>query len=140
MLTTLPHWNALLNVMALTLALIGYAAARGGRTERHQRFMMFALLTATLFLVSYLIYHAQRGITPFPGQGDVRTLYYTILIVHALSAVTTGLLLPITLFHALRHRRTQHKKLAKWTLAIWALASLTGLTVYLMVYHWQWSS
>ncbi|MEO5363127.1 MAG: DUF420 domain-containing protein [Magnetococcus sp. DMHC-8] len=135
MLTALPHWNTLLNLLALFLALAGWRAARTGLPARHQRFMILALITAALFLLSYLIYHARQGITPFPGQGDIRTFYYGILIVHALSALITGLLLPVTLYRAARQQYAQHQKLARWTLAIWVVASLTGLVVYLMIYH-----
>lgn len=136
MLTTLPHWNAFLNFTAIILALTGYFAARSGRPERHRRFMALAIITVMLFLISYLVYHAQYGITPFPDQGGVRTVYYAILIVHALSALVTGFLLPVTLFYALRHQEMLHKKMARYTLTAWIFASLTGLIVYFMVYHW----
>ncbi|MEO5352400.1 MAG: DUF420 domain-containing protein [Magnetococcus sp. XQGC-1] len=141
MSTILPHWNTVLNIMAITLAWVGVRTIRSNPEDPnvagHKRVMIIALITVIVFLASYLIYHAQQGITPFPGQGAARTFYYTILIAHALFALLTGLLLPVTLFHALRQQRETHKTWAKRTLIAWTLASLTGLIVYLMVYHWQ---
>ncbi|WP_130471179.1 DUF420 domain-containing protein [Candidatus Magnetaquicoccus inordinatus] len=137
MISLMPHWNTFLNLLSLNLALMGFFAIRAAQEQRHKKWMIAAIVTATLFLLSYLIYHAQQGITPFPGQGAIRTFYFSLLIIHGLTAVITGILLPFTLYYALRQRRDIHKKWAKWTLLIWIFASLSGLLVYLMVYHWQ---
>jgi uncharacterized membrane protein YozB (DUF420 family) len=137
MISLMPHWNTFLNLLSLNMALMGYFAVRSGQEERHQRLMKAAMITAALFLLSYLIYHAQQGITPFPGQGAVRTFYFGLLIVHGLTALATGAMLPFTLFYGLRQQREAHKKWAKRTLLIWILASVSGLIVYLMVYYWH---
>ncbi|MBF0184785.1 MAG: DUF420 domain-containing protein [Magnetococcales bacterium] len=133
----MPHWNTFLNLLSLNLALMAYFAIRNEQERRHKQLMIAALVTATLFLISYLIYHAQQGITPFPGQGAIRTFYFSLLIVHGLTAVITAAIIPFTLYYALRQRRETHRQLARWTLLLWVLASLSGLIVYLMVYHWQ---
>lgn len=140
MLTTLPHWNALLNVLSITLAWTGYWVIRSNPVEPkivgHKRVMLLALVIVIAFLTSYFVYHAQKGITPFPGQGGMRTFYYALLVAHALSALATGLLLPAALYQAVQQQREKHKIMARRTLLAWTLASLTGLAVYVMVYHW----
>ena len=55
---------------------------RARRIEQHRRLMIAAFATSSLFLVSYLVYHAQVGSVRFTRQGLVRPLYFTILITH----------------------------------------------------------
>jgi uncharacterized membrane protein YozB (DUF420 family) len=41
----------------------------------------------------------------------------------------------ITLNRGLRSRFDKHRKIARWTLPIWLYVSVTGVVVYLMLYH-----
>ena len=59
--------------------------------------MIAAFATSSLFLVCYLVYHAQVGSVPFTRQGFVRPLYFTILITHVTLAATV---LPLAHRHA----------------------------------------
>jgi uncharacterized membrane protein YozB (DUF420 family) len=132
----LPAVNATLNAIAAVLLLIGYREIRRGRMERHRAAMIAACATSTLFLISYLTYHAQAGSRPFTGQGPVRVLYFTILISHVVLAAAILPLALITLTRALRERFDRHAALARWTLPIWLYVSVTGVAVYFMLYHW----
>lgn len=132
----LPAVNATLNAMAAVLLLIGYREIRRGRMERHRAAMIAACVTSTLFLISYLTYHAQAGSRQFTGQGPVRVLYFTILISHIVLAAAILPLALITLTRALRKRFDRHAALARWTLPIWLYVSVTGVAVYFMLYHW----
>ena len=132
----LPAVNATLNAIAAVLLLIGYREIRRGRMERHRAAMIAACATSTLFLISYVTYHAQAGSRPFTGQGPVRILYFTILISHILLAAAILPLALITLTRALRERFDRHAALARWTLPIWLYVSVTGVAVYFMLYHW----
>ncbi|HEX4346548.1 MAG TPA: DUF420 domain-containing protein, partial [Vicinamibacterales bacterium] len=78
----LPAVNASLNALAGVLLLAGYVLIRAGRREQHRRVMIAAFATSTLFLVCYIVYHAQVGSVRFVRQGFVRPLYFTILITH----------------------------------------------------------
>ncbi len=131
----LPALNATLNAIAATLLIIGYVKIRQGRMETHRRFMLAAFATSALFLISYVVYHANVGSRPFPGQGLIRLVYFVILITHVILAAAILPLALITLNYGLRARFERHVPIARWTLPIWVYVSVTGVIVYLMLYQ-----
>jgi uncharacterized membrane protein YozB (DUF420 family) len=135
MLSTLPAVNATLNAIAAVLLVCGYVMIRRGRIETHRKFMLAAFGTSALFLVSYLVYHANIGSRPFTGQGPIRVVYYTILLTHVVLAAAILPMALITLTHALRARFERHVPIARWTLPIWLYVSVTGVVVYVMLYQ-----
>jgi uncharacterized membrane protein YozB (DUF420 family) len=134
-LTDLPHLNALLNATSSVLLALGYYFIRRKRKLLHKRMMVAALITSTLFLISYLLYHYNVGSVRFQGVGTIRTVYFAVLISHTILAVAVPPLAIITLIRALRERFDKHKRIARWTLPIWFYVSLTGVIVYLMLYR-----
>ncbi len=131
----LPTINATLNGISAILLSLGYLFIRRGNRQVHKRLMIAAFAVSALFLASYLIYHAQAGSTSFTGQGWMRPVYFFILITHIILAAAIVPLAIITLFRALKERFALHKKIARWTLPIWLYVSVTGVLVYLMLYH-----
>ena len=131
----LPHLNALLNTTSTVFLIIGFIMIRKGRIKAHLRCQLAAVVTSTLFLISYLTYHYYHGDTRFLGQGIVRPFYFTILITHVILAMIIVPLVLFTLFRAWRSDFVKHKKIARWTLPIWLYVSVTGVIVYLMLYH-----
>jgi len=97
--------------------------------------MLAAFATSSLFLICYIVYHAQVGSVHFPKTGAIRTVYYTILITHTTLALTVPVLAIITLRRGLTGRFDKHRQIARWTLPIWLYVSITGVVVYLMLYH-----
>jgi putative membrane protein len=97
--------------------------------------MTAAAVTSLLFLVSYVTYHAQVGSVRFTGQGPVRVLYFAILGTHTALAVVNLPLVLRTLYLGLRRRDDRHRRLARWTFPIWTYVSVTGVVVYVMLYH-----
>ena len=134
-LSDLPALNAVLNGTAATLLVLGRLAIRAGNEVRHRTLMVSATTVSAVFLVSYLVYHAQHGSTPFTGEGAVRTLYFTILITHTVLAALVPPLVVATLTLALRGHRTRHRQLARFTWPIWMYVSVTGVIIYLMLYQ-----
>ena len=134
-ITTLPAGNAALNSIAAVLLASGYVLIRRGRVAQHRLCMLAAFATSTLFLVSYLAYHAQVGSRPFTGQGPVRVLYFTVLISHVSLAVLILPLALVTLRRGLRRDDARHVAIARWTLPIWLYVSVTGVVVYWMLYQ-----
>jgi len=131
----LPALNASLNGTAGVLLLCGYALIRQGNRTGHKRCMVGALLASALFLTSYVVYHANVGSKPFPGQGPIRIVYFSILITHVVLAATV---LPLALITAARGLRSQfpaHVRVARWTFPIWLYVSVTGVVIYLMLYQ-----
>jgi uncharacterized membrane protein YozB (DUF420 family) len=134
----LPALNATLNATSGILLLIAYAHIRARRIEQHRRFMLAAFTTSSLFLVCYLVYHAQVGSVPFTRQGFVRPLYFTILITHVTLAATVVPLALVTLSRGLKARYAQHRRIARWTFPVWMYVSVTGVLVYVLLYQPTW--
>ena len=134
----LPALNASLNALSGVLLLAGYALIRTRRIEQYRWCMLAAFTTSSLFLASYLIYHAQVGSIPFTRQGFVRPVYFTILITHVLLAAAVLPLALVTLTRGLKRRFARHKAIARWTLPIWLYVSITGVLVYVLLYQPTW--
>ncbi len=132
----LPRINAALNGLAALLLTTGWFAIRRKRVAFHQRCMVAAFATSTLFLGTYLTHKAlvHGHHTPFPGDGAARTIYLAILLSHTVLAVATVPLAIVTLRRGLRGDLARHKKLARITLPVWLYVSVTGVVVWWMLY------
>lgn len=135
MIANLPTLNACLNATSALLLVLGFYFIRQRNIQAHRACMGGAFLVSILFLVSYLIYHYHAGATHFTGQGMVRLAYFIILISHTVLAALVPFLAVITLLLALRGQYNKHRRIARWTLPIWLYVSVTGVIVYLMLYH-----
>lgn len=106
-----------------------------GRMLAHKRLMIAAIVASSLFLASYLYYHAHVGSVHFRGHGAARPVYFAILISHTILAATVVPLVIITLTRALKGNFERHSAIARWTYPIWLYVSVTGVVVYFMLYH-----
>jgi uncharacterized membrane protein YozB (DUF420 family) len=134
-LRDLPTLNAVLNATSACLLALGYVLIRRGRRQAHENVMQAALACSALFLVSYLVYHAQVGSVRFQGQGPIRTVYFSILVSHTILAVVIVPLVIVTFVRAKRGRFERHRAIARVTLPLWAYVSVTGVIVYWMLYR-----
>jgi uncharacterized membrane protein YozB (DUF420 family) len=130
-----PAINAALNGTSAVLLLVGRGFIMRGRMAAHRAVMITALISSTLFLISYLYYHAHVGSVHFEGEGWSRPLYYTILLTHTVLAAAIVPMVIITLNRALRERFDRHRAIARWTFPLWLYVSVTGVVIYLMLYH-----
>ena len=135
MTSILPTVNATLNGTSAILLLAGYRFIKQHRMGAHALCMSAAFAVSTLFLISYLTYHAQVGSVRFLGQGWIRPVYFTILITHTVLAIVIVPLALRTFFLAIRRRFAEHERWARWTLPLWLYVSVTGVVVYVMLYH-----
>jgi len=133
-ISDLPHLNAALNATSAILLVIGWFLIKSRRIDAHRRTMIAAFTSSSLFLVSYLIYHANIGSKPFPGTGTIRTVYFSILIPHVTLAAVVLPMAIVTLRRGLRRDDSRHRPLARITLPLWLFVSVTGVIVYLMLY------
>ena len=133
--TSLAPLNATLNAIAGVLLLCGFILIRRGHVRAHRACMVAAVFASAGFLTSYLIYHYHVGSVPFGGEGWVRALYFVILIPHVTLAAVMAPLVLITLRRALRGNFAAHRRIAVWTWPIWMYVSVTGVIVYVMLYH-----
>src|SRR5436190_14940054 len=134
----LPAVNASLNALSGVLLLIAFALIKARRIQQHRRVMIAAFTTSSLFLISYLVYHAQVGSVPFQRHGFVRPLYFTILITHVTLAAAVLPLAIVTLSRGLKARYRGHRAVARWTWPIWMYVSVTGVLVYVLLYQPGW--
>jgi uncharacterized membrane protein YozB (DUF420 family) len=156
MLATHPivHLNAALNTTAVLLLVVGVLLVKRGRVTAHKRVMLSAFAVSVAFLACYLWYHYHVLHVKFTHPGFVRYVYYAVLATHiplafcvpflaiaqtylgfraigCCSAATDGAeIATTTAKYAEKHRR-----LARWTFPIWLYVSVTGVIVYVMLYH-----
>lgn len=134
-LSDLPSINACLNTASAALLTLGYVYIRRGRREAHRACMLGALATSALFLACYLYYHAHAGRTVFREPAWFRPIYLTILLTHTVLAVAILPMILVTLGRAWRGRFEAHRALARWTWPLWMYVSVTGVAIYLLLYH-----
>jgi uncharacterized membrane protein YozB (DUF420 family) len=131
----LPTVNASLNATSTVLLVAGWFFIKRRAVAWHRACMLGACTVSTLFLTSYLVYHANVGSVPYTGQGALRPIYFVILITHIILAAAILPLAAVTLSRALRGRFERHRAIARWTLPIWLYVSVTGVVIYLMLYR-----
>lgn len=134
----LPTVNALLNATATVLLVVGYALIKRGQEQAHKRAMLAAFAVSILFLACYLTYHYQALHVKFTGPTTVRYVYYAILIPHVILAAAVPFLAVTTIYLGLTDQRARHRRIARWTFPIWLFVSVTGVIVYVMLYHGSW--
>lgn len=131
----LPTLNALLNATASVLLVAGLVAIKRQWREAHRRLMLAAFATSIAFLASYVTYHALHGSRRFPHEGTLRTVYLGILLSHVVLAAAVPPLALLTLWQAWRERFDRHRRIARITWPIWMYVSVTGVVIYVMLYH-----
>jgi putative membrane protein len=134
-ISALPHFNAFLNFSSFVLLTCGYFFIRRKNIIAHRNCQIAALSVSVLFLISYLTYHSQHGTTRFTGQGIVRPIYFVVLTSHTILAAVIVPFVIITVLRAKRGEFLRHRAIARWTLPMWMYVSITGVIVYLMLYH-----
>lgn len=131
----LPTINAALNCTSAILLIAGYRFIKQGRQAAHQKCMIAALSVSALFLVTYVIYHAEVGSIPYPHHDWTRPVYFVILIPHViLAAVMVPFILTIV-WRAWRGEFVKHKRLARFVWPVWLFVSISGVIIYLMLYR-----
>jgi putative membrane protein len=131
----LPSVNAVLNATAAVLLIWGYTLIRQKRMKTHRKVMQTAFVVSCLFLVCYLVYHFQVGHVVFQKKGAIRTVYLSLLTSHTILAATVPVLAIITLRRGRAKKFDRHRRIARWALPVWLYVSVTGVIVYLMLYH-----
>ncbi len=132
--TDLPTLIASLNMISAVLLSFGYVNIRRGKPETHRKFMISALVSSALFLTCYLFYHYQVGSVPYPYEDWTRVVYLAVLIPHiVLTAVMVPFIL-VMVWWAFRGSFDRHRRIARWVWPIWMYVSISGVTVYLMLY------
>ncbi|OGC95747.1 MAG: hypothetical protein A2W25_08945 [candidate division Zixibacteria bacterium RBG_16_53_22] len=131
----LPTVNALLNLTSAILLFIGRIQIKKGRADRHKKIMITALVSSAFFLTSYLIYHGAVGSVPYGRFDWTRPLYFIILVPHIILAGLMAPFILLAVYYALRQKFDQHRRLVRWVWPVWMFVSMSGIVVYVMLYH-----
>ena len=129
----IPKINAGLNSATALLLSIGLVLIRQGKWKAHRNVMVGAFVLSSIFLVNYVIFHAQAPQTYFGGEGWIRPVYFTLLISHILLAIFIVPLVLFTLFRAFQGRFEKHRKIARITWPVWMYVAVTGVIIYVMI-------
>jgi putative membrane protein len=129
-----PLANACLNSGSALCLSAGFWFIRRQEIVRHRAAMVTAFVFSSIFLASYLAYHAKVGNVHYQGVGVLRTVYFSILISHTILAAVIVPLILRTLFLAIKGRFDDHRRWARWTLPLWFYVSVTGVVIYEMLY------
>ena len=132
MLATL---NAFLNSCATICLIAGLIFVKRGNIALHRRAMLSAFGISSMFLLTYLLHHAQVGSVPFQHQGTIRVVYFAILIPHILLSAFVVPMALLTIYRGWTNRVMLHRKIARFTLPLWLYVSVSGVIVYYMLYH-----
>jgi uncharacterized membrane protein YozB (DUF420 family) len=127
--------NAGLNATAALLIGTGFYFIKQKNIRAHKACMVAAMVVSALFLTSYLIYHYHVGSVRFTKQGWIRNVYFPLLLTHTVLAAVVLPMILRTAFLALKGRFRNHVVIARWTFPVWMYVSITGVIVYLMLYH-----
>ncbi len=133
-ITDLPTLNAMLNSASFFFLVFGFYFAKKKDFAKHRKCMLWAFSMSCIFLISYLVYHSKAGSVPYPFHDWTRPLYFSILIPHVILA---GVIVPFiiaALFFALKKNFEKHKKIVRWVWPSWIFVSISGVTVYAMLY------
>jgi putative membrane protein len=136
-----PHLNAILNASSSIFLIAGFYFIMRRRIAPHRWCMICATSVSALFLLSYITHHALRtyyfglGPTSFTGEGLVRPIYFTILTSHTILATIIGPFVILTLVRGLKGNYEAHKKIARLVYPVWLYVSITGVVVYMLLYH-----
>ena len=131
----LTHVLAVINAATIAVLLRAYSRIRAKDRDGHRRAMMVAIGLGVAFLAVYSVYHAFAGLAKFGGHGPIRPIYFSLLAAHIALAFAVAILVPLTLFNALKGRFGVHRRFARVTLPMWLVTAASGLVVYVMAVH-----
>lgn len=129
----LPTLNAWINGTCTLLLSVSWWMVRNRRIIWHKRLNITAFCLSSLFLVSYVIFHAFGVETRFPADNPIRPLYLTILISHIILAAGVLPLVLLSFYRGLTGQIEAHKRITRWSMPIWLYVTTTGVVVYLMI-------
>jgi putative membrane protein len=133
--STLPHILAVINSATIAVLCASYWLIRSGAKAGHRKGMLIAAGLGGAFLAVYLVYHFNAGLAKFGGQGVIRPIYFTLLIVHVVMAAAVAIVVPMTLIRGLMGHTAGHRRIARWAFPAWMFVSVSGVVVYVMAVH-----
>ena len=132
----LPAINASFNLLSTVFISLGWFWIRRQIWRRHVPCMIAAIACSTAFLVGYIVYHLRVGEKSSGYSGWLAAIYFPVLASHVLLAFVVLPLVVLTLIPVFQRRWDRHRRIGRWTMPIWLYVSVTGVFVYMTLYHW----
>ncbi len=132
-LTFLPPIYAAINAITALILILAFWAIKNKKTKIHKRLMKSAIVLSGLFLLMYIAYHMTSDSTKFGGVGNIKYVYYVVLITHILLSIVVIPFVLITYVRAITNNIERHKKIAKITFPLWLYVAVSGVVVYIMI-------
>lgn len=129
----LPKLNAFINGTCAALLICSLYFIKQKNIQRHKQLNVLAFALSTVFLLSYVTFHAFGVETKFPAEHPLRPLYLTILLSHILLAAIVLPLVLLSFYRGLKGDIQKHKRLTRWSFPIWLYVTITGVIVYVMI-------
>ncbi|PWG78829.1 DUF420 domain-containing protein [Pararcticibacter amylolyticus] len=129
----LPRLNAIINGICSLLLIISLFQIKNRNIRTHKVLNIITFVLSSLFLVSYIIFHATGIQTSYGGEGTIRYIYYFILITHIILAAIVLPLVLLSFYSGLQMNVKRHRRLVRWSFPVWLYVTITGVLVYLMI-------
>lgn len=131
--SSLPFFHAVLNGSTAILIFIGFIFIKNNNSKMHRVSMLSAFILSSVFLLSYVISKITNDPVPFGGEGNIRYVYFFILISHILLSIPVLPLALLSIYRGMTGEIDKHKRIVKWTFPIWMYVAVTGVLVYVMM-------
>lgn len=129
----LPPIYASINAVTALILVVAIFQIKKGKRKTHERLMKTAIGLSVLFLLMYLLYHMTSDATPYGGEGNLRYVYYFVLISHIVLSVMVIPFVLITFVRAITGNFPGHKKIARFAFPLWLYVAVSGVIVYIMI-------
>jgi len=129
----LPRFNATINALCSVLLVSSFICIKNGNVLAHKRLNITTFCLSSVFLLSYVTFHAFGVETRYPANHPWRPFYLAILISHIILAAAVLPLVLMSFYRALRGQIPEHRRLVRWTFPIWLYVTVSGVVVYLMI-------
>lgn len=127
----LPPFYAGINGLTAILLISALLAIKSKNMVLHQRLIQVCLMLSLLFLLCYVAYHMTSDSTAYGG--NMKGVYYFILISHILLSVAVIPVVLFTYLFAWEGKFDKHKKWTRFAFPIWLYVAVTGVIVYWMI-------
>lgn len=129
----LPGVNAIVNTFTTIFLLLALYYIKQKKVIAHRNAIFGAMFCSFIFLICYILYHVSTPETSYCHEGNIRYLYYFVLISHIL---LSGISLPfilLTFSRGISYNVPAHRKLARKVFPVWLYVAISGPMVYLML-------
>lgn len=130
-LTFLPPIYASMNGITAALLIVALIAIKKKKVNLHENLMKTSVACSLLFLLMYVAYHMTSEPTEY--LGDMKYVYFFILISHIILSVVVIPLVLHSYVRAYMGEYKSHKKIVKYAFPVWLYVAVTGVIVYIMI-------